>query len=211
MLDEPFISIGEMRLGLRLIIKQPILSVTIILALATGICFATMGFTFRDELINSTLPYQAGDRMARVYVLNREGGRLDLDLERYRTLRDETSSFEHVRAVAGRPFTVTHGPGEVELIPGAAITPRSMRWLDAVPIAGRAFIPADGEQGAERVVLIRESLWHRRYQAYPDVVGPQITVGGLARTVVGVMPGTSSFPIPASCGCRSMSSRSEGA
>src|SRR5687768_1467046 len=49
---------GEVRLALRLIVKQPILSGTIILALATGICLATMGFTFRDELVNSSLPYQ---------------------------------------------------------------------------------------------------------------------------------------------------------
>ena len=83
-----FISLGEVRLGLRLIVKQPILSLTIILALATGICFATMGFTFRDELVNSTLPYQAGDRFARVYVFESRGGRLDLDLERYHIFRD---------------------------------------------------------------------------------------------------------------------------
>ena len=51
-----YISMGEARLGLRLIAKQPILSITIILALATGICLATMGFTFRDALMNSALP-----------------------------------------------------------------------------------------------------------------------------------------------------------
>jgi len=50
------ISMGEVRLALRLIIKQPILSITIILALATGICLATMGFTLRDSIINSSLP-----------------------------------------------------------------------------------------------------------------------------------------------------------
>ena len=42
------ISIGEVRLGLRLIAKQPIMSATIILALATGICLVMIGFTFRD-------------------------------------------------------------------------------------------------------------------------------------------------------------------
>jgi hypothetical protein len=51
------ISMGEVRLALRLIVRQPILSITIILALATGICVATMGFTFREELVNRTLPY----------------------------------------------------------------------------------------------------------------------------------------------------------
>ena len=69
-----FVSLGEVRLGLRLIVKQPVLSATIILALATGICLATMGFTFRDELVNSKLPYQAGDRLVR-----RGDDALDLD------------------------------------------------------------------------------------------------------------------------------------
>jgi putative ABC transport system permease protein len=189
-----FVSWGEVRLGLRLIVKQPILSLTIILALATGICFATMGFTFREELINGTLPYQAGERMARVHVLNRDGGRLDLDLERYRVLRDRATSFEHIGAVGVRPFTVTHGPGEIESIAGANITPRSMRWLDAAPIAGRTLIPADGEQGAERVVVIRESLWKRRYSGDPNVVGRAIAIGGVPRTVVGIMPDAFEFP-----------------
>ena len=188
------ISWGEVRLGLRLILKQPVLSATIILALATGICFATMGFTFRDELLNSTLPYQAGPRMVRVYVFNRDGGRLDLDLERYRALRDQATTFEHVGAVGGRSFNLAHGPGDVESVDGASITPQSMRWLDAAPIAGRTLIPSDGDQGAERVVLIRESLWHRRYSSDPGMVGRQITVGGQPRTVVGIMPDTFEFP-----------------
>jgi putative ABC transport system permease protein len=188
------ISWGEVRLGLRLIVKQPVLSGTIILALATGICFATMGFTFRDELLNSTLPYTAGPRIVRVHVFNRDGGRLELDLERYRALRDHAASFEHVGAVMGRQFNVTYGPGEVESLDGALMTPRSTRWIDAVPIAGRTLIPADGGQGAERVALIRQSLWARRYSRDPNMIGRQITIGGLPRTIVGIMPDTFEFP-----------------
>lgn len=63
-----------------------------------------------------------------------------------------------------------------------------MRWLDASPIVGRTLIPADGEQGAERVVMLRESLWRRRYGADPNLIGRQVTIGGQPRTVVGVVP-----------------------
>lgn len=187
-------SSGEVRLAFRLIVKQPILSATIILALATGICFATMGFTFWDELVNSALPYRAGERFARLYVLNRDGGRVDLDLQRYHAFRDRATTLEHVGAVGVRPFNVTHGPGDVESVRGASITPRSMPWLDAVPLAGRTLIPADGEQGAERVLLIRESFWRRRYAADPGMIGRRLTIGGQLRTVVGVMPDTFEFP-----------------
>ena len=188
------VSMGEVRLALRLIVKQPILSLTIIMALAMGICFSTMGFTLRDELVNSVLPYQAGDRFARLYVLDREGSRLDLDLDRYHAFRDRATMLEHVGAVAGRPFTVVHGADDVESINGTLITPRSMRWLDAAPVAGRTLIPADGESGAEPVVVIRESLWRRRYSASPGTVGSRIVIGGQPRTVVGIMPDTFEFP-----------------
>src|SRR5688572_26930535 len=170
------ISWGEVRLGLRLIVKQPILSATIILALATGICFATMGYTFREELVNGTLPYAAGDRFARIFALTREGERVDLDIDRYQAIREQATTFEYVGAVAVRPFTVIHGPNEVESISGTLLTPGSMRWLDAVPVAGRAFVAEDGAPGAEPVVVIRESLWRRRYSADPGLVGNVINV-----------------------------------
>ena len=187
-------SLGELRLAVRLIVKQPILSITIILALATGICVATMGFTFREELVNSTLPFAAGERFARIYALNSEGARLDLDLDRYHAFRDHARSFEHIGALAPRPFTVTHGPGDLESIRGVVITPRSMKWLDAAPLLGRTLIPVDGESGAERVVVISEKLWRRRYGADPQIVGRDITIGGVPRSIVGVMPASFEFP-----------------
>ena len=188
------ISIGEVRLALRLILKQPVLSGTVVLALATGICLATMGFTFRDALMNSSLPYRAGERIARVFLFNRDGARLDVDVARYHAFRDHGQSFEHVGAVTGRTFTLAIGKGEVESIAGSQITPRSMSWLDAAPTLGRALIAADGDSGAEAVVLIRGSLWRRRYAADPAIVGKPITIGGEPRTVVGVMPDTFEFP-----------------
>src|SRR5262245_38654165 len=119
------ISIGEVRLGLRLIAKQPILSATIILALATGICLVMIGFTFRDVIVNGTLPYQAGDRFARFIAFDRDGDRIDPDIERYHAFRDRSTSFEHVGTAIARSFTVAYGPGEVDAIAGALITPRS--------------------------------------------------------------------------------------
>ena len=118
------ISIGEVRLAFRLIVKQPILSATIILALATGICFATMGFTFWDELVNSALPYQAGERFARLYVLNRDGGRVDLDLERYHAFRDRA---DDARARRRRRRASVHRDCTVLATSNPFTAPRSRR------------------------------------------------------------------------------------
>ena len=188
------VSWGEIRLGLRLIARQPILSGTIILALATGIGLATMGFTLRDAIVHGTLPYDGGERFARFNVFDRDGGRIDLDLERYHLFVERAVGFEHIGVVGPRPFTIAHGPGNVETVNGAFITPRSMRLVPGSPIAGRTLIPADGLPGAERVVLVRESLWTRRYGADPALIGRPLDIGGQSRTVVGVMPDSFKFP-----------------
>ena len=122
------VSWGEIRLGLRLIAKQPILSGTIILALATGIGLATMGFTLRDAIVNGTLPYEGGERFARFNVFDRDGGRIDLDLERYHLFVDRAASFEHIGAVGPRPFTIAHGPGNVESVNGASSPRDRCAW-----------------------------------------------------------------------------------
>ena len=49
--------------------------------------------------------------------------RLDLELDRYRLLRDRAQSFEYLGAVGFRPFTLQHGPEDVESVGGALLTP----------------------------------------------------------------------------------------
>ena len=189
-----FISMREIRLGLRLIAKQPILSITIVLALATGICAATIGFTFREELVNSTLPYAAGDRFARMTAVTRAGSRRDLNLGQYRAIRDESKSFEFVGVGQSRPFNLKHAADNVEPIPGAIVSAGVMRYLEVSPVLGRTLIAADGDANAEPVVVMRESLWRRRYGADPSLIGRQITLGDTPHTVVGIMPDTLGFP-----------------
>ena len=72
---------------------------------------------------------------------------------RYHAFRDRATTFEHVGAV-GRPAVHARrtAPAKSSRFAARCITPRSMRWLDAAPVAGRTLIPADGDTGAERVV-----------------------------------------------------------
>ena len=201
------ISLGEVRLGLRLIVKQPILSITIILALATGICLATMGFTFREAMVNGQLPFQAGDRFARFNVLNREGGRIDLDLARYHAFRDRAATFR-TRRRRRRPAVHARAPlrAKSNRSSGAFITPRSMALLEASPIAGRTLIPADGEPAPSRVVvdprqLVAAALWRRSGADRPAARRSAASCAPSSASC----PTRSSFPAPASCGCRSTS------
>lgn len=51
---------------------------------------------------------------------------------------------------------------------------------------GRTFRPDEEEPGKERVVLLTDGLWRRRYGADPAIVGQSLRVDGQPFTVIGV-------------------------
>jgi len=189
-----WITLSEVRLGLRLIAKQPVLSLTAVLALATGVGLATVGFTLREAVLNSVLPFANGARFVRLVLHSDADDNVDLDLDAYHAIRDTSKSFAHLGAVGDGEFTIDSENGTVEAIRAGLITPRSFQFLPAVPIAGRALAVDDGMPGAEPVVVIRESLWRRRFGASASIVGRPIHISGLPRTVVGILPDTFKFP-----------------
>ncbi|MBA2304852.1 MAG: ABC transporter permease, partial [Acidobacteria bacterium] len=64
-----------------------------------------------------------------------------------------------------------------------------------VPAAlGRALLPEDGAAGRDRVAVLADGLWRRRFGADPTVVGRTITLNGEAYQVIGVMPRRFEYP-----------------
>ena len=189
-----WITLAEVRLGLRLIAKQPILSLTVVLALATGIGLATVGFTLREAMLNGQLPFANGNRFVRLVLHSEAEDNVELDLDAYHAIRDTSKSFAHLGAVGDSEYVLEHEDGAVEAIRVGLVTPRSFQFLPAVPIIGRVLTFDDGMPSAEPVVLIRESLWRRRFGAGASIVGESIQLSGLKRTVIGVLPDTFKFP-----------------
>ena len=189
-----WITLSEIRLALRLIAKQPILSITIVLALATGIGLATIGFTLREAILNGQLPFANGNRFVRLVLHSEAEDNVQLDLDAYHAIRDTSETFAHLGAVGDGEFALEGEDGTVEAIRVGLVTPRSFQFLPAVPMLGRVLTVEDGAPGAEPVVLVRESLWRRRFGGSASIVGQPIQLSGLKRTVVGVLPDTFKFP-----------------
>lgn len=188
------ITVTEVRLALRLIAKQPILSLTIVFALAIGIGLATVGFTLRDGMLYGRLPFANGERFVRLVLHSDADDNVQLDLDAYHAIRDTSNSFAHLGAVGDTEYALEGDDGSVEAIRVDLVTPRSFRFLPAVPIVGRVLTAEDGAPGAEPAVLLREGLWRRRFGASEEIVGQSIRLAGLGRTVIGVLPDSFKFP-----------------
>ena len=187
-------SAAELRLAVRLLRRQPVVTATTVLALAVGIGTATAGFTLLDSVV-SRLPYANGDRFVLVQVHTEpEAERSSLEPERFRFFTERASPFEHLGAVRDNEVNLQLATGETIPVAGALITPASIAVFPYAPVLGRSLDASDGVPGAQAVALIRESLWRRHFSADPRTVGSLATMSGVRRMIVGVMPDGFEFP-----------------
>lgn len=190
-----WISSTELRLSTRILRKQPIATITTMLALTVGIGMATTGFTLLDSVVYSRLPFPNGDRFVLLEVLSEpEAVRSSLERERFRFFSEHTTALEHLGAFRGTEVNLLLPSTEIVPVSAAAVTADSIRVFPYAPVLGRVLQASDGQPGAPPVVLLRESLWRRHFSADPRVIGRTAVISGIPRTVVGVMPDDFKFP-----------------
>lgn len=83
----------------------------------------------------------------------------------------------------------------MRLVNGIAVSSEFFDVLGAPPLLGRTFRPGEDAVGQELAVVLSHSLW-QELGAERDIVGKQLHLGGIPRTVVGVMPTGFWFPSP---------------
>jgi putative ABC transport system permease protein len=66
--------------------------------------------------------------------------------------------------------------------------------LGVQPALGRAFLAGEDEAAKDRVVLLSDRFWRRKYDADPAVIGTTIMLDDEAHVVVGVLPVWFRFP-----------------
>ena len=75
-----------------------------------------------------------------------------------------------------------------ERIEGGVMSWNMMRIVGLKPILGRDFTEAEDVPGGPKVALISEGLWRRRFGSSKKVLGQQLMVDAVPRTIVGVLP-----------------------
>jgi len=114
----------EVRLALRMMLRQPVMTVTSIVALGIGIGIAAGGFSVFRQALYSDLPFENGDRWVVIETWDDDtGSRSRLDLERLRAFRASASAFDYIAGAESVEFNVVHDDGRIERVPGARVTP----------------------------------------------------------------------------------------
>src|SRR5262245_39903856 len=125
----------DVRLTIRALVKQPIVSLTTLFALAVGIGMAATGFPLVDSGLFGRLPFANGDRFVLVDAYtDPESNRTSLGGRRFQFLAGHVTTLEHLGAFRGAAVNLQLGSGDVVPVAGAAVTPQSIGVFPYAPI-----------------------------------------------------------------------------
>src|SRR5205085_5184984 len=80
------------------------------------------------------------------------------------------------------------GGNEAEYVRGLRVSEDFFRVFGVSPALGRAFTKAEDTPGSERVAILSDGLWQRRFGGRKDLIGQTVQFNDQSLTVVGIMP-----------------------
>ena len=164
--------------------------------LALGIAATATIYSVCDAFVWKTLPLPDADRL--VAVLEAFPGNPHFwnvsspadveDIRKSQTTLTDLASWENATA------KIVDIDGEPLRVEQARVTPNFFHVLGVPPEMGRSFEAGEDQLGRDRVVILSDGLWRRRFRADRGIVGRTIRLNDQDYAVVGVMPPEFAFP-----------------
>jgi putative ABC transport system permease protein len=180
----------DVQYGTRTLLKSPGFTAVAVLTLGLGIGANTAIFSVIDAVLLRPLPYPDAGRLVFLTEWSEQIPNMSFSVANFKDVRDQTTVFESLFAHNGANFILTVEGGEAERVAGRQVSSGFFATLGKTPILGRAFTAEEDKPGAEKVVLVGEGFWERRFGRDPGVLGRSLSLSGEAFTVIGVLPGT---------------------
>jgi putative ABC transport system permease protein len=182
--------VQDLRFGLRMLVKTPVVSIIAALSLALGITGATAMFALASGFFLEPLPFGDQDGLAMVQQLQ-HGEAVEMasgvSMPNFRDLQEASTVFTGLTAftVGSVNLTGLDQPEQIQLATG---TPNLFEILGIRPWMGRGFRPDEGVEGRRNVIVLDYAYWESQFLSDPHVLGRAVTLDGIQHTVIGVMP-----------------------
>src|SRR5687767_2579786 len=184
--------VNDVRFALRLLFRNPVLTLVAAVSLGLGIGANTTIFTLINEIFLRPLPMREPSQVVSIFTAderNRQqafGGFMPTSRLNFEDYRAKNQVFDGLVAHAFTGVSLS-GNGEPEQVPAEIVSPGYFNLLAPPLVAGRPFLPDEERTvGAAPVTVISYGLWQRRFGGDPNVIGRTTTLNGRAFTIVGV-------------------------
>jgi len=189
--------VPAMRYALRQLLKSPGFTLAAVLSLALGIGANVALFSVVNSIFLRPLPYPEPDRLVRLSSTSTATNliRVGFSYSRFLEVQQRQQVFSDLALSIGNAFTLT-GRGDPEQLVGLQASAALLPALGLQPALGRNFSADEDRPVGPHVALISHTLWQRRFNGDPSILGQALTLDGTPYTVVGVLPAAASaFPL----------------
>lgn len=186
----------ELRLGVRMLVRYPGLTVVAGLAMAFAILVCAGVFEVVKRATDPVLPLPDGEGIVGLtYWDHLENVRKPANSYDFLQWREELKTIQDIGAFRLVERNLAAEAGVAEPVMVVEISPAAFRVTRVPPLLGRTLVEADENPGSPAVVVLGYRLWQTRFGGDRAVAGRTVRLGGIRATVAGVMPEGFAFPV----------------
>ena len=171
----------------RAAVRQKSVSLLAIVAFALGIGVTTAVFSIFNAVLLAPLPYPDPQELVAVYDTQPACATCPASFPKYNDWKERNQVFAAIGGSASASFVLT-GRGDPEQLTGVAATASLIDVFRVQPGIGRWFTEDEDRPGAGKVIVLSHTLWMRRFDGDPSVLGQRLVLSGEPYEVIGVMP-----------------------
>jgi putative ABC transport system permease protein len=175
------------RFAIRMLWRSPGFTIAALLTLGLGIGANTAIFSIVHAVLLRPLPFAEPEKLFVVGDRDDEGGASNIGFTTFHDVQARNQTFETMALMRTWSPTLVAG-GEAERLPAVRVTWQFFSMLGFRPALGRDFREEEDRPNQQRVVILTESLWRRRFSASPTVIGQTVKMNDVDYQIVGVLP-----------------------
>jgi putative ABC transport system permease protein len=185
---------GDLRFGLRMLRKNPVLTLAAVLTLALGIGANTAIFTLLYGLVLRSLPAANPGQLVKVGTASRAVPEQEGVFMTYPMLRmfdKEQTSFRELSGWSEDMVQMKDREGAIRPYVAGLVSGNAFGLLGMQPYRGRLIAPYDDVKGGPSggwPVVLSYGFWKDFYASAEEIVGKQITISDVPVVVVGITP-----------------------
>src|SRR5687767_10374065 len=152
--------VQDIRIGLRSLMRVPLLTLTIIATVGLGMGATVAIFSAVDAALLRPLPYADPERLVRIYT-DAPPFHWRFSAADYLAFREQQTQFEQSATYTDRSMIYSDGVSS-EMLRARAVSWGFFPVLRIQPIVGRDFREADGRPGTPPTVIASHAFWQQR-------------------------------------------------
>jgi putative ABC transport system permease protein len=188
-----------MRNAIRALLRDRAYTAVALATLAFGIAVNTIIFSLVNGVLLRPLAWRDGGQLVVIHEIVPEMAGdyplLPVNARHFLEWRDRSTSFAQL-SLSSREQLVLTRAGEPERLAASKISAAGLALLGVQPQLGRNFLVEEERAGHERVAVISDGLWERKFHRERALLGRAIMLDGSPYTVVGILPASFQFPRP---------------